>query len=102
MKYTTYNKGFGLIHNYVELCQEKYNTTPEITFGEIKPVRFNDMEGQVVTFTVNIKKFTIHNNPTSYVKGHRFIIETNTTYMPDDCDTLEEWHDLLNYTLELA
>lgn len=102
MKYTTYNKGFGLINEYVELCKEKYNTVPEITFGEIKPVRFNTMEGQVVEFTVNIKKFTIHNNPTSYVKGRRFIIETNTTYMDDDCETLEEWRDLLNYTMDLA
>lgn len=86
----------------MELCKEKYNTVPNITFGEIKPVRFNDMEGQVVTFTVNIKKFAVPNKPNHYIKGHRFIIETNTTYMPDGYETLEEWHDLLSYTLELS
>ena len=102
MKYTTYNKGFGLINDYVELCKEKYNTVPEITFGEIKSVRFNTMEGQVVEFTANIKKFDVPNKPGYYIRGRRFIIETNTTYMPDDCETLEEWRDLLNYTMDLA
>lgn len=102
MKYTTHNKGFGLINDYVELCKKKYNTVPEITIGKIKPIRFNSMEGQVVEFTVTIKKFDVPNKPNHYIKGHRFIIETNTTYMPDDCETLEEWRDLLDYTLELA
>lgn len=102
MKYTTYNKGFALIDNYMELCKTKYNTVPEITFGKIKPIRFNTMEGQVVEFTVNIKKFDIPNKPNHYIKGHRFTIETNTTYMPDDCETLEDWGDWLNYTLDFS
>ena len=100
MKYTTYDKGFELIDNYVELCKIKYNTTPEITFSKPKPTYFNEMAGQVVEFTVNIKKFDVPNNPSRYIKGRRFIIETNTTYMPDDCDTLEAWGDWLNHMLE--
>ena len=96
MKYTTYDKGLDLISNYVDVCKTKYNTTPEITFGEIKPTYFNNMVGQVVEFTVNIKKFDLPNKPGYYIKGRRFIIETNTTYMPDDCETLEDWGNKLN------
>lgn len=102
MKYTTYNKGLEMIDNYIDVCKAKYNTTPDITFSKPKPVRFNDMVGYTVEITVNIKKFTVPNNTTHYIKGHRFIIETNTTYMPDDCETLKDWGDWLNYTLDFS
>ena len=102
MKYTTYDKGLDLISNYVNICKEKYNTVPEVTFGEIKPTYFNDMAGQVVEFTVNIKKSDVPNKQGYYIKGRRFIIETNTTYMPDDCETLEDWGDWLNYMLDFS
>lgn len=90
------NSALELLSDIFKQSMDKYGVQREYSVSLTQDAyAFNDMVGYHYLFTFHVKRHDLGGG--RYLKGRKFQMVTNSSYMPDDVNNGAEWLEYLKY-----